>query len=201
MFSRLISGNEEKMTPSDNELVKEIKNGEQSAFKVLYLKYSDLLFAYILHHLDKEKEVASDIWQETWVVVIEKINDFQYKSSIFTWLCAIAKNKISDYYRNAKKQERFQSIEKIHFDIDIEELEIELVDLETQVDVITILANLTDEYRYLLVAKYVENKGIDEISLKIGKSYKATESMLTRARGAFRKEFKQIKNHELCKIK
>jgi len=180
------------MTQSDNELVKEIKNGEQSAFKILYLKYSDLLFAYILHHVDKNKEVASEIWQETWVVVIEKINDFQYKSSIFTWLCAIAKNKISDYYRNAKKKERFQSIEKLNFDIDVEELEIELVDLETQVDVITVLANLTDMYRYLLVAKYIENKGIDEISFKIGKSYKATESLLTRSREAFRKEFKQI---------
>jgi DNA-directed RNA polymerase specialized sigma24 family protein len=92
---------------------------------------------------------------------------------------------------------RFQSIEKNHFDIDAEELEIELVDLETQVDVITVLANLTDAYRYLLVAKYIENKGIDEISLEIGKSYKATESMLTRSREAFRKEFKQIINHEL----
>ena len=180
------------MTQSDNELVKEIKNGEQSAFKVLYLKYSDLLFAYILHHVDKDKEVASEIWQETWVVVIEKINDFQYKSSIFTWLCAIAKNRIFDYYRNVKKKERFQSIEKLNFDIDVEELEIELVDLETQVDVITVLANLTDMYRYLLVAKYIENKGIDEISFKIGKSYKATESLLTRSREAFRKEFKQI---------
>jgi RNA polymerase sigma-70 factor (ECF subfamily) len=180
------------MTQSDNELVKEIKNGEQSAFKVLYLKYSDLLFAYILHHVDKDKEVASEIWQETWVVVIEKINDFQYKSSIFTWLCAIAKNRIFDYYRNVKKKERFQSIEKLNFDIDVEELEIELVDLETQVDVITVLANLTDMYRYLLVAKYIENKGIDEISFEIGKSYKATESLLTRSREAFRKEFKQI---------
>ncbi|MCX6239490.1 MAG: sigma-70 family RNA polymerase sigma factor [Bacteroidia bacterium] len=180
------------MTQSDNELVKRIKNGEQSAFKVLYLKYSDLLFAYILHHLDKDKEVASDIWQETWVVFIEKINDFQHKSSIFTWLCAIAKNKISDYYMNAKKQERFKSIEKLHFDIDAEELEIELVDLETQADVITVLANLTDVHRYLLVTKYIENKGIDEISFEIGKSYKATESILTRAREAFRKEFRKI---------
>ena len=68
----------------------------------------------------------------------------------------------------------------------------ESVDLETQVDVITVLANLTDEYRYLLVAKYIENKGIDEISFEIGKSYKATESLLTRSREAFRKEFKQI---------
>jgi len=180
------------MAQSDNALVKDIKNGEQSAFKVLYLKYSELLFAYILHHLDKDKEVASDIWQETWVVVIEEINGFQYKSSIFTWLCAIAKNKISDYYRNAKKKERFQRIEKLHFDIDAEELEIELVDLVTQVDVITVLANLKDVHRYLLIAKYIENKGIDEISSEIGKSYKATESLLTRSREAFRKEFKQI---------
>jgi len=72
-------------------------------------------------------------------------------------------------------------------------LEFELVDLETQIDVITVLANLKDEYRYLLVAKYIENKSIDEISLETGKSYKTTESMLTRSREAFRMEFKLIK--------
>jgi RNA polymerase sigma-70 factor, ECF subfamily len=180
------------MTLRDIELVKQIKNGEQSAFKVLYLKYSDLLFAFILHHIDNDKEAASDIWQETWVVVIEKISDFQFKSTIFTWICAIAKNKISDYYRNAKRNERFQRIEKLHFDIDTEELEIDQVDFETQLDVITVLANLTDVYRYLLVAKYIENKGINNISLEIDKSYKATESMLARSREAFRKEFKKI---------
>jgi RNA polymerase sigma-70 factor (ECF subfamily) len=189
------------MTYNDNELVKRIRNGEQSAFKAIYLKYSDLLFAYILHHLDKDKDAASDIWQETWIVFVEKINDFENKCSIFTWLCAIAKNKISDYYRNAAKQKLFQSIGKLNFDIDAEELEVELIDVETQADVITVLANLTSEYRYLLEAKYIENKSINEISCEIGKSYKATESMLTRVREAFRKEFKQIKNHELCKIK
>jgi len=180
------------MTPGDNELVRRIKDGEQSAFQILYLKYADLLFAYILHHLDHDKAAASDIWQDTWVVFIEKINDFQSKSTIFTWLCSIAKNKIADYYRNSRKQQRFQRIDEIHFDIDAEELKIESVDFETQADVITILANLTEKYRYLLVAKYIENKGIDEISLQIGKSYKATESLLTRARDAFRKEFKQL---------
>lgn len=181
------------MTHSDNELINGIRNGEQNAFKVLYLRYSDLLFAYILHHLEKDKEVASDIWQETWVVVVERIHDYKSQSSFFTWLCAIANNKISDYYRNAVKQERFINIEKAHIDIDAEELDIELIDTGTQVDVISILANLSDEYRYLLEAKYIENKSIDEISSVISKSYKATESMLTRARESFRKEFKKIK--------
>jgi RNA polymerase sigma-70 factor, ECF subfamily len=180
------------MTQNDNELVKRIKNGEQSAFKALYLKYSDLLFAYILHHLDNDKDTASDIWQETWVVFVEKVSDFQNMCSIFTWLCAIAKNKISDYHRIAKRQDPFQSIDKLNFDIDAEELDVVLIDAETQADVIEILANLTNEYRYLLEAKYIENKSIDEISCQIGKSYKATESMLTRARESFRKKFKQI---------
>jgi RNA polymerase sigma-70 factor (ECF subfamily) len=181
------------MTVNEHELIRRIKNGEQSAFKALYLKYADLLFAYILHYVNNDRDVASEIWQETWVVFIEKLNDFKYKCNIFTWLCAISKNKISDYYRNAKNRKRFQHIEKIHFNIDAEELEIELVDTETQADVITILANLTDEYRYLLEAKYIENKSIAELSNQIGKSYKATESMLSRARESFRKEFKQIK--------
>jgi RNA polymerase sigma-70 factor, ECF subfamily len=181
------------MPQSDNELVKAVNKGEQGAFKILYLKYSDLLFAYILHHLDNDKEKASDIWQDTWVVAVEKMKDFQSKSSFFTWLCAVAKNKISDYYRNTKKEDRFVRIEQVHYDIDTEELDIELIDSETQLDVITILGSLTEVYRNLLVAKYIENKSIEEISVVIGKSYKATESLLSRSRAAFRKEFNLIK--------
>lgn len=183
------------MTQSDNQLVKEIKNGEQKAFKVLYLRYSDLLFAYILHRLDNEKEMATEIWQETWVVFVERINDFQYKSSIFTWLCAIAKNKISDYYRKTNRHRLSQNNNKQNLDIACEEFGAELIDSEIQAKVIAVLANLATGYRYLLEAKYIENKSIDEISNEIGKSYKATESMLTRARESFRKEFKQIKNY------
>jgi len=183
------------MAQNDNQLVKGIKNGEQRAFKVLYLRYSDLLFAYILHRLNNQREVATEIWQESWVVFIEKINDFQFKSSIFTWLCAIAKNKISDYYRITNKHELFQNNSKQNFDIASEEFDTEVIDAEIQAKVIAVLANLATEYRYLLAAKYIENKSIDEISNEIGKSYKATESMLTRARESFRKEFKQIKKY------
>jgi RNA polymerase sigma-70 factor, ECF subfamily len=181
------------MPQSDNELVRAINKGDQSAFKILYVRYSDLLFAYISHHLDNDKAMASDIWQDTWVVAVEKLKDFQCKSSFFTWLCAIAKNKISDYYRNTKKEERFVRIEKVYLDIDTEEFDIELIDSETQLDVITILGNLTELYRNLLIAKYIDNKSIDEISIGIGKSYKATESLLSRSRAAFRKEFNLIK--------
>jgi RNA polymerase sigma-70 factor (ECF subfamily) len=188
------------MNPSDNDLVKKVRKGEQDAFKVLYLKYSDLLFAYIIHNLSNNQDIAPDIWQETWCIAVEKLDNFQFKSSFFTWLCAIAKNKIYDYYRQTKRQDSFVSAGKIHFDIDSEEIENELIDVETRSDVVTVLANLTDKYNYLLKAKYIENKSTDEIAVVIGKSYKATESMLTRARESFRKKFKQ-NFREPCRTK
>jgi len=182
------------MNPDDNDLVNKIRNGEQDAFKVLYLRYSDLLFAFIVHNLNNNQDIAPDIWQETWCVAVEKLDNFQFRSSFFTWLCAIAKNKIFDYYRQTKQQDSFESIGKPHFDIDSDEIDNEMIDAEIRSDVVMVLANLTEEYNFLLKAKYIENKSIDEISINIGKSYKATESMLTRARESFRNKFRQI-NH------
>jgi RNA polymerase sigma-70 factor (ECF subfamily) len=181
------------MNPGDIDLVKKVRKGEQDAFKVLYLKYSDLLFAFIIHNLDNQ-DVAQDIWQETWCIAVEKLDKFQFKSSFFTWVCAIAKNKIYDYYRQTKWQDTFVSSGKFHFHIDSEEKENELIDAETQSEVVKVLADLNDEYTFLLKAKYIENKSTDEIAVAIGKSYKATESMLTRAREAFRNKFNQT-NH------
>lgn len=178
------------MALTDKELIRRIKIGKQDAFRELYQRYSDLLFAFILIRLDNNKEASSDIWQETWIIAVEKISDFSYKSSVFTWLCAIAKNKISDFYRLNEKYRKINTEIKNYIDIDYEEIDI--VDDRIKEDVLAVLANLTDEYRYILLSRYSENKSVEEISLAIGKSYKATESLLTRSREAFRKKFKQI---------
>ena len=177
---------------SNNDLIKGVKNGDQEAFKILYSRYADLLYAFILYQLDKNREAASDIWQETWMSFIEKINSFQHKSNVFTWLCAISKNKIIDFYRLSKTQREFKNNLSYQFDIDKEEIKTEFIDNKTQSDVITILATLSDEHRKLLMLRYFENKSVNEISVEIGKSYKATESNLSRAREAFRKKFTDI---------
>ena len=178
------------MVLTDKELIRKIRKGNQNAFRELYQRYSDLLFAFIMIRLDNNKEASSDIWQETWIIAVEKISDFSYKSSVFTWLCAIAKNKISDFYRLNEKYRKINTEIKYYIDLDYEEIDI--VDDIIQEDVLAVLANLTDEYRNILLSRYFENKSVEEISLAIGKSYKATESLLTRSREAFRKKFKQI---------
>lgn len=184
------------MSTGDNDLIIAVKNGDKNAFKSLYLRYFDLLFAFILHNTGNDRYVASEIWQETWIIAVEKIDDFKFKSTFFTWLCAISKNKIYDYYRKNKKQEQVVSIEEKHFDIDSGETDDELIDEMTRADVITTLSDMNENYRNVLVAKYVENKSIDEITALTGKSYKATESTLWRAKESFRKKFSRLNNHK-----
>jgi len=182
------------MAHTDKTLIRKIKGGSQEAFRELYKKYSDLLFAYVLHRSDNDRVVSSDIWQETWIVAVEKISDFNYGCSAFTWLCAIAKNKISDYYRSKGKDRKYNI--NMEHTIDIDNEEIDVVGDEVQETVIKVLAGLSEDYRYLLIARYIENKGVDEISMAIGKSYKATESLLTRSRNAFRKKFIQNRQNK-----
>jgi RNA polymerase sigma-70 factor, ECF subfamily len=177
------------MAQTDKKIVRRINAGSQEAFTELYQKYSDLLFAYLLRRLDNDRDVATDIWQETWLVAVEKISDFKSDCTVFTWLCAIANNKISDYFRLQEKHRKFDTEMKLTIDIDYDEVDV--VNEDVQETVIKVLADLSDEHRYLLMARYFENKSVDEISLQIGKSYKATESLLTRSRNAFRKKFKQ----------
>jgi RNA polymerase sigma-70 factor, ECF subfamily len=179
---------------SDKNLVKKIIDGEPESFKILYLRYSDLLYAYILHSTLNNKTIATDIWQETWCVAVEKIESFQFKSSFLTWLCAIAKNKISDYYRNAVKNGTAIPLEDLPSDIESEETDDESIGPETRAAVIAVLGRLNNEYTYMLRAKYIDNKTTEEIAFETGRSYKATESMLSRAREAFRKQFYKMKN-------
>lgn len=177
------------MVQTDQRIIRKIRAGSQEAFKELYQKYSDLLFAYVLSRIDNDREAAKDIWQETWLIAVEKISDFNSGCTVFTWLCAIANNKISDYFRLKEKHRKFDTEMKLT--IDIANDEIDVAGEGVQETVIKVLADLSDEYRCLLMARYFENKSVDEISLEIGKSYKATESLLTRSRNAFRKKLKQ----------
>jgi DNA-directed RNA polymerase specialized sigma24 family protein len=61
------------------------------------------------------------------------------------------------------------------------------------VHVVETLGTVNPVYRNLLMYRYIDNKSVEEISAISGKSYKAAESLLSRAREAFRKKFQENK--------
>lgn len=65
-------------------------------------KYTSDLYNWA-YHKTSNAEIAQDLVQDTFVVAVEKIDSFQRKSSVKTWLFSILNNKIVDFYRKKSK--------------------------------------------------------------------------------------------------
>src|ERR1700761_6252197 len=60
--------------------------------------HADYLYAYTIKRID-DTELARDLVQETFLAALEKVKNFEGRSSERTWLTAILKNKVIDVYR------------------------------------------------------------------------------------------------------
>jgi len=60
--------------------------------------HADYLYSFAITRLNDEEQ-AKDLVQETFLAALQKVNNFEGKSSERTWLTAILKNKIIDVYR------------------------------------------------------------------------------------------------------
>ncbi len=72
--------------------------------------YGNYMYRYALARLS-DPEAAQDVVQEALVAAIQAYNRFEGKSSVKTWLIAILKRKIVDYFRRAKNLQSMDSIE------------------------------------------------------------------------------------------
>jgi RNA polymerase sigma-70 factor (ECF subfamily) len=182
------------MNVKERILINDALNGDKSAYENLYKEFADLLYAYIVHFIKGNREDAKDIWQETFIVAFENLEKFKERSSFFTWLCGIAKHKASDYLRNKIKSEKYRNYMLYH-NSEYEVIPENLSDEDTtELIVIKTLAQINIKFRMILILKYVEERSVEDISVTLNKTYKATESLLSRARHDFLKAYTRNKN-------
>lgn len=91
-------------TLSDNELIMGYKEGDYSCFEALLSRYQSKVYGYIFSVV-KDKDIANDIFQETFYKVIFTINSGFYKdeNKFIHWVMRIAHNLIVDYFRRLGK--------------------------------------------------------------------------------------------------
>ena len=91
-------------TLTDNELIMGYKNGDNSCFEILFERYQNKVYGYIFSVV-KDKDVADDIFQETFFKVVQTINSGLYKdeNKFIHWVMRIAHNLIVDYFRRLGK--------------------------------------------------------------------------------------------------
>jgi len=86
--------------------------GKIELFKDIVNRYTSLLYARANYLLSNVEDVE-DIVQDTFISAYENYDKYKGESNIKTWLTAILKNKVSDYYR--KKYKSFTSLSLDHY--------------------------------------------------------------------------------------
>ena len=175
----------------DLTLARRAAAGEESALGALYGRYSDVLFAFICHEMAEAGPDAEEVWQETWLGAVASLTSYRGRSGFFTWLGGIARRKIADHYRRCGHDpvELFSNVSAEHLTslMDAGPLPEQILQQQaTRTRVVEALAVLPEEYCTALTARYADEGSVEEVARLLGKSYKATESLLSRARAAFR---------------
>ena len=88
---------------TDEELAMSYVSGNNMAFDLLLTRNQSNLFSYILF-IVHDRDVANDLFQETFVKVITKLQQGKYTTTgkFSAWIIRIAHNVIMDWYRNQK---------------------------------------------------------------------------------------------------
>ncbi len=90
--------------PLDEELVSSYMNGNQISLEKLIQRHQNRVFAYIVMVV-KDKQLADDIFQDTFIKVINTVRSGAYKEEgkFIQWVMRIAHNLIIDYFRKSKR--------------------------------------------------------------------------------------------------
>ncbi|HMP30647.1 MAG TPA: RNA polymerase sigma factor, partial [Saprospiraceae bacterium] len=176
----------------DEELVREyLKTQNMRYFDILYTRYSGKVLAKCITFL-KDTEASKDLMQDIFMKVLLSISTFKYQSKFSTWLYTITYNTCIDETRRLKKY-TFESDEKLDSlaDIDVNEKIEEEALLNVKVhQVETILNQINMEDRSVLLMKYCDDMGINEMSEVLNKSSSAVKMKLMRARERFLNVYK-----------
>jgi RNA polymerase sigma-70 factor (ECF subfamily) len=155
----------------------------------------DEVYQFIHTRSGYDTPVTEDITQDIFLDVFKGLNKFRGLCSERTWVYRIARNKLSDFYRKQYSQEYeiCDLDEALQIPDTSQDIDIQMEQSFEARFVRECLGKLPIQYRIILLMKYVDSKSISQIAEIINKSYKATESLLQRAKKTFIKEYQSIK--------
>lgn len=171
--------------------------GDRGAAEGFFRHHLGALYEFVHYRVGGNRAMAEDLVQDTFLTALERLQAFDGRSSLHTWLCGIAKNKIRAHRRRLRPvamedvlAEADPEIEAILMAVDREPLPEHVLEREETKELVgATLSSLPPEYRDALVQKYVEELSTAEIGRRAGKNEKAAESTLHRARLAFGRVF------------
>jgi RNA polymerase sigma-70 factor (ECF subfamily) len=185
----------------EDHLVSGLIRRDEAAWERFCRLYAHPLFGFVRYALRLDAETAEDVVQATLLRCVRSIATFDSRrGDLLGWLKAIARNESHTFLKRGgdRAAERPFAVlppsivEEILETLDQGDLPEEvLARRDLQLLVQEVLISLVERQRRVLVMKYVEELRVAEIASHLSVSEKAVESLLSRAREAFRVAFQQ----------
>jgi len=173
----------------EGALVRRAQAGDEVAFREIVERYQTKVFS-IIHGIVRQRNDVEDIAQQVFAKVYLSLKNFDFRSSLITWIYKITTNECFDYLRKRK-------VRKLVYESDMSEDEVRRVENsepanERQVpadtdlarrDYITkLLSRVSEEERNLLMLKEVEGHSVEELAEMTGMNENTIKVKLFRAR-------------------
>ena len=190
------------MHKEDLALVRRLLKGDEASFNVFYNTYFPRLFRFCNVRMN-DTEACKDVVQQSLSNAMRALSGYRGEASLHTWLCQISRNEISSWYKKVgKKQDMTSSlddnpdllaaIESLPLGIN-GELESPHEDVLKSL-VQTSLDMLPSAYGTALELKYIEGLSVAEIAVRFELGEVAIQSLLARARKAFKDVFSDLQS-------
>ena len=159
-----------------------VVGGDADAWRAWYEAEYAPLEGYVLWRCGSLRDLADDVLQDTWLTAVRRIRHFDPAAGPFHgWLCGIAANVLRNQLRARRRRTSRQ--EPLHADLGA------ATDRRRAERVAEALATLPERSERVLRMKYLDRLSVAEIAAACGETEKAVESLLTRARVAFREAY------------
>lgn len=166
--------------------------GDEEAWKTFYDACFESLHAYVFWRMDRRAQDAEEVIQDCWMTAVRRIRAFDPDKGCFEgWLRGIADGLLSNRSRReSRRRARERSLPGVETPASSGPNPAPRADLAEEI-AFTLTA-LPRKYQEVLRAKYEEELKVAEIARRWGEPEKAVESLLFRARAAFREAYGRL---------
>ena len=165
-------------------------NTSKIDFESLYRHHYDKIYNYILYRVSK-KEVAEDLVSDVFTKAIAKQKTFnETKAQCLTWLFAISRNTVIDYYRSLPLNETIALDDKYTKNYCVDDVEIAVREHEQYENLLKEFKNLKSTDRTVIYYRYFCNMSYKDIALKLNCSVSYVGVILSRAIKKLGKKYK-----------
>lgn len=173
-------------------LVKKVMQGDKVALFHFYQQYAPKIRRYVASRIPNTSD-PDDFVQEIFFEAIDTIAFLKNEDNVLNWLYRIAKNKVADYYRRKKVKQVLLSqmpfLEIIDKEVHEPDFIFEKNKLRDKIE--ATLNVLPQQQQKILRLRYEDDLSVKQIAFTLNLSFKATESLLFRARKNFQETYER----------